>query len=227
MGLKISGLCSDLDSTLYDYGEQFGAYDYTLAMRSMEDAGLENRLLSEIDKLYTTTSFLEILKILEAKPYSVNRAILKAGYYGYNNLNFASLNPSPDVIPTLEALKNCGIKTSLVSTGYEERQKRKVKMLGLDSQFDEFYYVSDFSQKITKGCCFKRFADNHGLPHNEVMVVGDNITKEIKEGNELDMVTVQILKGRYRNREPRNPLEIPDYKIGAFSEVLEFIGIGN
>jgi FMN phosphatase YigB (HAD superfamily) len=227
MNLEIRALCSDLDATLYDYDEELGPHDYTLARQVMEGAGLDNTLLHEIDELYKTTSFSEILKTLKAEPYSVGERILKAGYDGYNNLDFDHINPSPDVIPSIEALRKCGVKTSLVTTGVIERQKRKVSILGLDNYFDEFCYVSDFSPSISKGDCFREFADEHSISYNEVMVVGDKISKEIKEGNELGMVTVQILQGRHKNRTPRDPLEIPDHKINTFSEILGIIGISN
>jgi len=225
MGLGIRALCSDLDGTLYDCDKELESCNYWLARQTMEDAGLDNGLLREMDELYKTMSFVEILKILEREPYSVDERILRAGYNCYNNLEFGKINPSPDVILTLERFKEYGIKTALVTMGMPERQQIKVGVLGIGDYFDELFFVSDFSPETSKGDCFRCFADKNDIPYNEVMVVGDKISKEIKEGNELGMTTVQILQGRHAERAPMYSLEVPDHKISTFSEILGIIGI--
>ena len=223
MKLKISGSAFDLDATLYDFDRLLGPHDYNIARKKMKDVGMGDWFLNIMDELYKTTSFVEILNTLKEEPYSVDERILKAGYDSYNNLEFGKISPSPDVIPTLEKLKDYGIKRALVTTGVADRQQRKVDMLGVRMLFDKICIVRDFCLEESKGKCFEEFANEYSIPYDEMMVIGDKCSKEIREGNELGMITVQIIQGRHAKRSPRDPREIPDYKIKSISEILNFI----
>lgn len=83
----------------------------------------------------------------------------------------------------------------LVTSGFRRLQESKIRMLGLAQWFQAIYVDAiDAPERKGKRGCFQQILLDHLLLPFEVAVVGDNPESEIAVGNELGMVTVQLLR---------------------------------
>lgn len=59
-----------------------------------------------------------------------------------------------------------------------------------------------------------------GLKAEETVYVGDRVDKDIKPAKELGMITVRILKGKYKDMEDD---EYSDYTINSLQELVDIV----
>ena len=95
----------------------------------------------------------------------------------------------------LDALKELQVKLFLVTSGFRRLQESKVKALGIGQLFAGVY-IDAIDEPGPKGKLqlFEEILKAHRLKAEEVVVVGDNPDSEIAAGNQLGMMTVQILR---------------------------------
>ena len=86
----------------------------------------------------------------------------------------------------IKALK--GIKI-IVTAGFEKTQLSKVKMLGIENDFDEVFIVDNTKTDGNKKDAFLQLLKKYKLAPADVMVIGDDAESEIKFGLELGMET--------------------------------------
>lgn len=124
----------------------------------------------------------------------------------------------PGSLELLQKYKDSGFALFLVAKGGTDRQKQ-IEDLNIKHFFrriivhtektkDDFIEVMNECEKKT-----------------ELFVVGDRIKKEIRFGNECDMTTIWLKKGKFKDEEPELEIEKPDYVIHELNE-LESIILG-
>ena len=77
----------------------------------------------------------------------------------------------------------------LVTTGFTKLQWSKVKMLGIENDFNEIHVVDPILSSRTKKDVFADILTRHNLNNNDVMVIGDDPESEIKAAAELGIET--------------------------------------
>ena len=150
-----------------------------------------------------------------------NNEIVKSGKDAYLNANFDELEIYSDVIDNLKELKN--LKLFLVTNGSFNQQNKKIDILKIRNYFDEIF----INEKKDKTEIFRNIMYKFSFSPREIMVVGDKIDKEIRNGNELGMITVRILRGIYSNIDPQEKLENPEYVINNLNEIFNIINNNN
>jgi putative hydrolase of the HAD superfamily len=95
----------------------------------------------------------------------------------------------------LDALREIQAKLFLVTSGFRRLQQSKVKALGIEHMLTELH-IDAIDEPGPKGKlhAFESILRNHQLSPAEVLVVGDNPESEIAVGNQLGMITIQILR---------------------------------
>lgn len=219
---QIRGLIFDLDDTLYDCTEHLRQAAYRRAARAMVGAGvplaeeeayqLQIKLMDEHGPRFRT--FARI-----AEMYGRGDDFVDELMRAYNEDEVGEIRPFPDVMPTLSELRSRGLKLFLVTSGVYARQEKKVRLLGLRNAFDRVM-INDDDRGITKEECYLDLLARAGLKAEELLSVGDRIHSEIRICNSLEMTTVQMVHGRFKNLVPSTELERPDFKISAISELL-------
>ncbi len=58
-------------------------------------------------------------------------------------------------------------------------------------------------------------------------MVGDRLDKDILGANRAGMVTIQIVKGKYRGQMPKDKDEEPNYVISSLKEILRIFRSDN
>lgn len=130
------------------------------------------------------------------------------------------ISPFPDVVPTLRWLKNNGMLLFLVSKGNPARQQQKLDSLGIEHHFSDVRLVDEQSEKAD---CFLDVLRRWQLSAGQVLVVGDRVRSEIKLANELGMVSVRMLHGRFSAQSPSSPEEEPQFAIRSVGDLRALI----
>ena len=224
----------DLDDTLYDCSGSLIGAARKRAAKAMVEAGLPvSRKKAFEMQVSFYKKFGPMENIFDRMCESLGctkderRKIVKAGFRSYNADQVENIKPFKDAIPTLSKLEKRGIKRVLITSGIYERQLKKIKVLGLENEFD-LVFVHDIEKEPSKYKKFVRAMKTLGLKPRNIVAIGDKISSEVRMANRLGMTSVRILKGRFSKMKPRNELEEPDYAVGRLAGLLPLIKkIGN
>ncbi|OYT52717.1 MAG: haloacid dehalogenase [Candidatus Altiarchaeales archaeon ex4484_2] len=225
---EIKAVLFDVDDTLYDSTLQVNRARAN-AVKAMREAGLgvtDNEgllVLEEIVKEFGSNypnQFNELLKKLE---YEYNPRIIAAGVAAYHSTKTAYLTPFPDTVPTLLKLRDSGFMLGVVTDGISVKQWEKLIRLGLQHFFHTVVISSDVGCEKPREELFHIAAERLSCKKEDMVMVGDRIDRDILGANKAGMLTVRIMKGKYRNQKPENSLEKPDYIIENLHEIIEIL----
>jgi putative hydrolase of the HAD superfamily len=228
MKAKIKAIFFDIDNTLYDSTLQVELARRN-AVKAMIEAGLdleEDNALEELKKIveeYGSNYNQHFNRLLERFNYKENPRIIAAGVVAYHNTKLAYLNPFPDTIPTLLTLRDVGYKLGVITDGKAIKQWEKIIRLGIQHFFHSVTVSETVGEEKPSPKIFQRAVEELNCKVNESVMVGDRLDKDILGANKAGMVSVQIVRGKYKNEKPKNPEEEPDYLISNLGEILNII----
>ncbi len=225
---KIKAIFFDIDDTLYDSTLQ-AELARRNAVKAMVEAGLNIDEEEGIRELHRTVErfgsnyerhFNELLKEFG---YDSNPRIIAAGVVAYHTTKIAYLVPFPDTIPTLLKLREKGYKLGIITDGRAVKQWEKLIRLGLQHFFDTVVISEEIGREKPDQEMFQIAIKKMHCNKEETMMVGDRIDKDILGANKAGMITVQIMKGKYKGNKPKKPEEMPDYIISDLGEILKVL----
>ncbi len=122
-------------------------------------------------------------------------------------------------LETVQALKG-KIKQYAVTNGTYVAQSRKLSQSGLDKIFDDVFISDKIGFEKPSIEFFKAVEKEIGeFNHNEVMIVGDSLTSDIRGGNNAN-----ILCCWYNSNNSENKYDVKiDYEIKDISEILNIL----
>ncbi len=212
----------DLDDTLYDCSGSLIAASRRKAAAALVEGGLPMSveeaygLQNQLAETYGP-HFLVFDEI--GRRFGLEERVLAAAYRAYNTESIeAPIRPFDDTLSTLQELRAMGVRCFLLTVGHHARQRAKLKKLELEKAFDDVL-INDYDRGSVMTECLRYLLQKHNLKAGEVIIVGDRPGEEIRHGNELGMVTVQTLHGRFSLAEPRDDFEVPDYKISNLFQI--------
>ncbi|MDE2800817.1 MAG: HAD hydrolase-like protein [Gemmatimonadota bacterium] len=228
MKAKIRGIIFDLDDTLFDCTGQLTQPARRRAAQILASAhpalsiktGYRQQVL-----LSQTHGSSEAIRILGAQ-YNIPPSIVEQALNAYNPSTVETITLFPDVIPTLTTLVQRGYQLALVTSGNPDRQREKVRLLGLCNYFSEgnnTLILHDDRKSSDKESSLIQAAKALSLPHAHILCVGDKLTDEIATAKTLGMATLRMRQGRQKNRKPQNPPEQPDIEIDRISQLLPLL----
>jgi len=127
-----------------------------------------------------------------AERFQFSADMYRAGLQGFETTEVASpMHGYPD----LHVLRDLRIRRFLVTSGFPRLQQSKITALGIRSCFDAIYVDSIVDHpRRGKQAIFADIIRHYALVARQVWVVGDNGESEIAAGNQLGMITVQMLR---------------------------------
>ena len=96
--------------------------------------------------------------------------------------------------PDYSFIKNFNGRKFLVTTSLTSLQESKIKALKIENDFEKIIINDTFKEKKTKFDIFKELIAEFNLNTESTYVIGDNAASEIEAGNQLNMITIQILR---------------------------------
>ncbi|WP_051291629.1 HAD family hydrolase [Fictibacillus gelatini] len=142
-----------------------------------------NRLLDKLGISYTKNEILELVE-------------------EYRN-HFPSIDFFDDVSPCLKVLKEKGLKLGIITDGYTNAQRQKLKAIKAFDYFDEIIITDELGREFWKPHpkAFEIIKDKLCVEFNEMIYVGDNPEKDFYIGNLYPIKTIRIFReGIYKNK---------------------------
>ena len=130
------------------------------------------------------------------------------------------LNLFPDAVKALDSLKEHIL--ILLTYGVTEMQENKIGKLGIGKYFNDIVF-DDVEDNCGKEQKMREIMEKYGFRPEEVICVGDKIFSEIEAANKLGIMSVQCIRGRWKDAEPDNKYQKPDYRIHRLNEINEIL----
>lgn len=96
--------------------------------------------------------------------------------------------------PDYQFLKDYAASKFLVTTGLTSLQQAKIKALNIENDFIKIIINDRLIETRTKRDIFRELMTQYDLDPQKTYVVGDNPQAEIQAGNDLNLITIQILR---------------------------------
>ncbi len=96
--------------------------------------------------------------------------------------------------PDYHYLKALPHQKFLVTTSLTSLQKSKIRALKIENDFTEIIINDTFRENRGKKEIFEGLINGYNLVPEHTYVIGDNPGSEISAGNQLNMITVQVLR---------------------------------
>ena len=210
----------DLDNTLYDAKQYFsGAFNEIAAYLSKKHNVAGNNTYKRLMKIWKTKTstypylFDDLLNNLELKNELKNTIKIF-------NEHDSLLKPYDDVIPTLKELKKKNFKLGIITDGNIERQKRKMKSLGIADFFDVIVLTKKLGNPKPSEIPFQKATNKLKVIPQNSFYVGDNPLIDFKGAKKIGMKTIRILKGEFKTISKDKYI---DYEIKEIKELLNII----
>lgn len=221
---SIKAIIFDLDNTLHDT-EFLTESVLNKTVKAMVEKGMKCNLeegISKFKEIISLNPSADKIRELAKSFGSYDESIVQVGKNIYTNPEFEKLIIYPDTKEVLERLKE-NYKLILISQGNFESQNKRIDTLEIRHYFDDIL-LSEYGKKKES---FQKVFDNLGLNADQILVVGDRIDNEIKIGNELEIRTCRIMKGKYKILEPKFKIEEPNYVINNLRELYGILNLKN
>ena len=177
-------LIFDMDNTLFDTYGQLGVHVLDRMIEKMKKHGLTSKQEGVMREKYMTTGFRTVANMLK-----LSEELKEIGKSTYKDMDLSRIKPFDDV----DLIKEFKQKKILVTSGTEKVQNEKIRILGIAPLFDEII-VDLYGSSESRDKIFRELLEKYEVKPEEVMVLGDNAEAEIAAGNNLGMITVQILR---------------------------------
>lgn len=94
----------------------------------------------------------------------------------------------------LDVLKNKGIKLGMITDGYKITQRNKLEVLGIGDYFEYIVVTDELGREFWKPHekPYEIIKDKLGLEYENMVYVGDNVSKDFVTANRLGMNTIFI-----------------------------------
>lgn len=215
----IKAVIFDLDNTLIDFMKMKRS-SVSAAVRAMINSGLrlnqskaEKILYSLYDKY--GIEYNKIFQKFLLKVGKIDYKILASGIVAYRKVQLGFLEPYPKVVPTLLRLKQKGLKLAVVSDAPRLKAWMRLTELGIADFFDAVVAFGDVSEKKPSGLPFKKVLKKLGLKPSEVLMAGDNPSRDILGAKKLGMKTCFASYGALKPEKVK-----ADFVIKKFEEIL-------
>ncbi len=142
-----------------------------------------NRVLDRLGVIYTKKNIIELVE-------------------EYRN-HLPRINFFEDVLPCLKDLKKKGIKVGIITDGYANAQRQKLKAVKAINYFDEIVVTDEIGRKYWKPHpkAFEMMKEKLNVEFNEMIYVGDNPEKDFFIANIYPISTTRIYRdGFYRDK---------------------------
>ena len=193
---RIKAIIFDLDDTLYDCSgtlvlksRKLAAKIISKAVKCSETEALKLQLELE-DRLGPKADIFHKI----ANQYNLPEDFCEEISNTINTLEVEGAILFPGTMASIDELKRTGYKLFLVTFGNREIQEKKIKVLDLESAFDEIIITEN---PLGKEKCFKEILAKYGLEPEQILCVGDKIKDEIEVGKRLGMSTALMKHGRH------------------------------
>ena len=221
----IKAILFDLDNTLIDFMTMKRA-SCEAAVSAMIASGVnieKEQALKILFELYDQYGYeynLIFQRFLEKTQNTIDYKVLAAGIIAYRKVQQSFLDPYPNVVPTLLALKQRGIKIGIVTDAPRLKAWMRITELRLQDFFDVVVAYGDVSETKPSRMPFEKALELLHMKPEEVLMVGDMPEKDVKGAQALGMKACFARYGWVHGEKPQTSA---DYEIDSIEEILQVV----
>jgi putative hydrolase of the HAD superfamily len=221
----IKAILFDLDNTLIDF-YNFKTRCVNAAVKAMIKAGLKVSIKKAdkiIWKMYRKKGmeyqhiFQDLIKEVSGK---ADYRLLAHALNAYRKERDRMLAPYPKVLQTLKKLKR-DYKLALISDAPKNKVWMRLVFMKADCLFDVIITFDDTHKKKPDKKPFEMAVKKLKLKPEEVLMVGDSISKDMQGAKKVGMKTVLALYGR--SIKPRKNPESTDFMIKRIDDIFRIL----
>lgn len=220
---KLKAILFDLDNTLLDfYTLKISAID--AALIAMKSAGLKADMKivrNELNALFKMHGWehQQIFQLLLDKIGESSPKILAAGIVAYRKEKVKHVQTYPQVIPTLNELKNRGYKIGIVTDADELQGWIRLTELGLENMFDAVVTKDSSGVRKPHALPFQKALEQLKVKPEEALHVGDWPARDIAGAKALGLKTALAKYGM--SEVLRDDSIVPDFVLNKIEDLLE------
>lgn len=194
---SFSGIIFDLDDTLYPEREYVRSGFHAVAQVLSQTSRAEEKLWKLFEE--GTSAIDDLLK--QERIYSDELKQICIETYRKHTPCIALY---PGVKQGLENLKNSGKQVGLITDGRPEGQREKIRSLQIERLFDTIIVTDELGGSQFRKpnvTAFRKVHEQWKIPYDDMVYVGDNVSKDFIAPKELGMncVWVRNKEGLYYN----------------------------
>jgi putative hydrolase of the HAD superfamily len=140
----------------------------------------------------------------------------------YNRHRAGTLQPYPDALPLLAALRTAGCKTALITNGFAATHRDKLRNLGFEDAFDAVLLADEVGMVKPDPRIFLRACELVGVPAAGAVMVGDRYDRDIRGAIDAGLRTVWLNE---RGAAMPAGAPAPDVEARSFGEVVGALGV--
>ena len=143
----------------------------------------------------------------------------------YRNCEPKNLHCNPGVLDLLKTLKKKGVRTGIITDGFADVQKSKIKALGIQEYIDEIVITDELGGvqcRKPNPIGFEKMLKMLDVKPQEMVYIGDNPNKDFAIKKYLPIITarVDVPNGIYRNSEYLYGIK-PDIIVKQIGDILQ------
>jgi len=210
----------DVDNTLYDTKQYFYGGFRKISMYLSEKYKFDNeKIVKDLIKIWeeNTSMYPHIFDDF-LKKYNIEEDVMKIVRV-FNSYD-GDLKPYDDVIGLLKTLRDKDYRLGIITDGNVQRQKNKIKKLGVASFFDYILYTKEVGCSKPSTIPFEKMMKELEVKPDETFYIGDNPVLDFEGAKKTGMKTVRVLKGEFKNLKTS---EYVDFETDSFKEILSII----
>lgn len=224
----IKAVVFDLDDTLISEKEYIKSGFKVISQKISKEYNLDNqyvyRLLIDLFNENAKNVFNRLLDKLNIK---YNDEYIKELIHEYRG-HMPQISLYEDAKEILAYLYNTDLKLGIITDGYAITQRNKLKVLDIEKNFDYVVITDELGREFWKPHRkpYDIVKEQLGLEYEEMVYVGDNITKDFITANKLGMTTICIVRGEglYCNLQKEEGYRAK-YKINSLNEIKRLLGM--
>lgn len=199
----IKAIIFDLDNTLIDFWT-FKTKSVDAAVNAMIKAGLKvkkrdaMKIIRQFYKKHGMEYKYLFQELLEKVNGKIDWRILSYALVAYRKTRGNLLVPYGGVKPTLSILKRRGYKLAVISDAPRIKAWVRLVSMGIDDYFDVVITFEDTGKTKPHSLPFRKTLDKLAVKPSEVLMIGDNLERDIRGAKALGIKTAFAKYGNIR-----------------------------
>ena len=220
----VKAVVFDLDDTLYMENE-FVEYGLKNAAKVAETVyGIVNAN-EKIRSLYQESKVNVFDRLVNAEKIKDKEIAVAGLVKAYRNCEPKSLHCNPGVLDLLKTLKKKEMHMGIITDGFADVQKSKIKALGIQEYIDKIVITDELGGvqcRKPNPIGFEKMLKMLDVKPQEMVYIGDNPNKDFAIKKYLPIVTVRVdvVNGIYRDSEYLYGIK-PDIVVKSIGDILK------
>lgn len=197
----IKAVIFDLDDTLISEKDYIkSGYSYISSIIGNRFSLDENQVLNDLINLFNVSTLNVFNRLLDKYEIKYTNEMILELVLEYRR-HFPNIKFYEDVLPCIFTLQEQGIKLGIITDGYGEAQRQKLKALNADRYFDSIIITDELGREYWKPHpkSFEIMKEIFAIDFDEMIYIGDNPKKDFYISSVYPIKTIRILRDGVHN----------------------------